>query len=91
MLDLDAEVTAAEAASQLPQISRQLIAMWVKAGKLTPCGRTGRSPLYRWGDILAVEAATRNSPYSSRYRWRDRKPLAAGGERPRVLNERVPA
>ncbi len=74
MLNMDARVTAAEAATLLPGVSRHVIAMWVARGKLTPVGRRGRSPVYRWGDILRVESAMRNSPYSSRAADRDRKP-----------------
>lgn len=65
-VNLDALVTASEAATVLPDVSRHLIAMWVRAGKLAPAGQRGRSPLYRWGDVLAVEATMRRSPYSSR-------------------------
>ena len=73
MFDMDALVTAAEAAAQLPGVSRHLIGMWVTNGKLAARGRRGRSPLYRWGDVLAVEAAMRNSPYSRRGAAHDRK------------------
>lgn len=64
-MDLDALVTASEAAAGLRE-SKQLVSTWVKLDKLTPVSRRGRSPLYRWRDVLAVEAAMRNSPYSSR-------------------------
>lgn len=60
-MNMDALVTATEAAAGLPDVSRHLIGMWVQHEKLTPKGRRGRSPLYRWGDIVAVEAATRTS------------------------------
>jgi hypothetical protein len=61
-------VSALEAASQIPGVSRQLIAMWRRNNKLKPAGKRGRSPLYRWGDIIAVEQATRASKHSTRHR-----------------------
>lgn len=39
-----------------PTISRHLIYMWRAAGLLKPSGARGRSPLYRWDDVQAVEA-----------------------------------
>lgn len=60
-MNMDALVTATEAAAGLPDVSRHLIGMWVRHGKLNVKGHRGRSPLYRWGDIVAVEAATRMS------------------------------
>lgn len=58
MLNLDARVTATEASTGLPGVSVALIGMWVRLGKLHATGRRGRSPLYRWGDILIVERDT---------------------------------
>lgn len=60
-MNMDALVTATEAAAGLPDVSRHLIGMWVQHGKLQAKGHRGRSPLYRWGDIVAVEASTRTS------------------------------
>ncbi len=93
-MNLDALVTAEEASTRLPGVSRHLIGMWARLGKLEVKGKRGRSPLYRWGDLLTVERAMRNSPYGRARKFdptRDRKSLPAGGERPLVLNERVPA
>jgi len=69
-MNLDAEVTAAEIESYLPGVSIERIIGWRRAGKIAVVGyrATGRrrSPLYRWGDILRVEAETRRSPYNLR-------------------------
>jgi hypothetical protein len=59
-------VTAAQAATLLPGVSRQLICMWRKNGKLQPRGQKGRSPLYAWDDIITTEASTRQSGKSTR-------------------------
>jgi hypothetical protein len=60
-MNLDALVTATEAATRLPDVSRHLIGMWERLGKIGRRDMRGRSPLYRWGDILAVEADMRTS------------------------------
>lgn len=57
-MNLEALVTAAEAAPKLG-VDRHLIYMWRALGKVTPQGKRGKSPLYRWGDLLAVESQTR--------------------------------
>lgn len=62
----DALVTATEATTRLDGVSIYLIGMWRHDGKLRVAGRRGRSPLYRWGDLLDVERATRLNPRSSR-------------------------
>jgi hypothetical protein len=65
-VDLDAEVTAVEAASVLG-VDRHVIYMWRALGKVDPVGSRGRSPLYRWGDLLGVERETRaNDPAGQR-------------------------
>src|SRR5262249_24503153 len=67
--NLDAEVTATEAAASdalRGNVCRHLIGMWKHKGKLTVRGMRGRSPLYRYGDILKVERDTRRSGYSHR-------------------------
>lgn len=63
--DVDALVTGAEAA-RLVGVTRHLVGMWKRAGKLTPKDRRGRSPLYRLGDVLQVERDTRRSRHSHR-------------------------
>lgn len=69
------EVTATEASLLLP-ISVQLVSMWKRNGKLQPVGTRGRSPLYRFGDLvdlekdMALAAAAANNP-------RARRPIAA--------------
>ena len=65
-MNLDALVTATEAASRLRGVSIHLIGMWRHAGKVTVRDMRGRSPLYRWGDLLQVERDTRRSPRSAR-------------------------
>lgn len=69
-MNLDALVAPAEIAVHMPDLTRHTIAMWVQRGKLQPRGRRGRTPLYRWGDVLAVERDTRRNPKSSRHRDR---------------------
>jgi len=66
--DNDALVTAVEAAASphLKGVSRFLIGMWKHQGKLTVRGHRGRSPLFRYGDVLKVERDTRQSGYSHR-------------------------
>jgi hypothetical protein len=88
IVDLDAQVSAREAAGYPPMINagvcRHTIAWWRTAGHIEPVGQRGRSPLYRWGDVLAVERDTRLSPLgaprSSRCRSCER-----AAERERVL------
>lgn len=69
-MDLDALVTAREAeeyrALQAHHVTRHLIYVWRGLGKLRPAGWRGRSPLYRFGDILQVERDTRLSGSSNR-------------------------
>jgi hypothetical protein len=60
LIDLDALVTAAEAAPPL-NISIAAICMWRNRGKITVAGHRGRSPLYRYGDLLTVEQSTRHN------------------------------
>lgn len=57
--DPDDLVTAADVARMMPTVSRHLVYVWRSQGKLTPQETRGRSPLYRWGDVLAVETRTR--------------------------------
>jgi DNA-binding transcriptional MerR regulator len=63
--DPDARLPA-HLAARLVGVSRQLINYWRASGLIVPVGHRGRSPLYRLGDILAVEADTRRSPQSRR-------------------------
>lgn len=65
--DRDALVTAATGARALG-ISRQVIAMWKRDGKVTPAKHRGRSPLYRLGDLIdANTAALAQHRYCHRY------------------------
>jgi len=64
-VDTDALVSATEAAAKIPGVSRHLIGMWRRSGKLEVKGRRGRSPLYRWEDILLVEKATRRAAWAA--------------------------
>jgi predicted site-specific integrase-resolvase len=63
--DLDAKLPA-HLAARLVGVSRQLVHYWHTAGHLTPVAVSGRQPLYRLGDLLAVERDMRNSPHSHR-------------------------
>lgn len=65
MYDLDTKLPAHLAAA-LVGVSRQLVNYWRSAGLLQPVGASGRSPLYRLGDVLEVERATRRSIQSRR-------------------------
>ena len=66
IVDLDAQVSARQAAGYPPMIKagvcRHTIAWWRSSGRLTPVGQRGRSPLYRWRDVLEAERDTRLSP-----------------------------
>jgi hypothetical protein len=70
IVDLDALVSAREAEDYPPLrahgVTRRLIYEWRGDGRLTPRGQRGRSPLYRFGDILEVERDTRLSGLSYR-------------------------
>ncbi|GAA0738670.1 hypothetical protein Drose_04285 [Dactylosporangium roseum] len=63
--DLEADVTAAQAARALG-ISRQVVAMWKANGKIKPVRRKGRSPLYRFGDVIDANADALSSGHSHR-------------------------
>ena len=62
-MDLDALVTAREAQDhpglKAQRVCRHTIAWWRSSGRLTVRDRRGRSPLYRFGDVLQVERDTR--------------------------------
>lgn len=64
--DRSAQVTASEASAWFGDVSLQLIAWWVRNGKLQSVGKRGRSPLYRWGDLVDVERQARLTRFSSR-------------------------
>lgn len=67
-MNLDAQVSARDAAEWLAKagVCRHRIYAWRSAGRLAQVGRRGRSPLYRWGDVLEAEAETRMSGLSHR-------------------------
>lgn len=69
-MNLDALVTAREAQDhpglKAQRVCRHTIAWWRTSGRLTVKGKRGRSPLYRFGDVLQVERDTRLSGYSNR-------------------------
>ena len=69
-MDFEALVTPAEILTQMPDLERHTITMWAQRGKLTAKKHRGRTPLYRWGDVLAVERDTRLNPKSRRHRTR---------------------
>jgi len=56
MYDLDARITPAQAA-RLLDLSRQLIKDWYDRGRL----KRGEDGLVRLGDVLKIEAETRNN------------------------------
>lgn len=60
-VDRDTLVTAVQIEQQIPTVSRHLVYVWRAAGKLMAKGKRGRSPLYRWGDVLDVERSTRQA------------------------------
>lgn len=64
--DFDALLPASLAARRA-NVSRQLVNYWRRTGKLQPVAVDQRGrPLYRHGDVLNVERATRRSPHSHR-------------------------
>lgn len=64
-LDMDALITGAQAA-RLVGVTRAAVCTWRSTGRLQPQGQRGRSPLYRFADVLAVERDTRRSGKSHR-------------------------
>jgi hypothetical protein len=70
IVNLDAKVTAREAQDYPPMkaygVCRHTIAWWRRVDHIAPIGRRGRSPLYRWGDLLQTERDTRLSGQSHR-------------------------
>lgn len=72
IVNLDALVTPREA-EELPalrahHVTRHRIGQWARQGRYPVRGHRGRSPLYRFGDILRVERDTRCSGLSHRGR-----------------------
>lgn len=67
-MNLDAQVSALDAAGWLKAagVCRHRVYAWRSEGRIAPVGRRGRSPLYRWGDVLRAEAETRMSGLSHR-------------------------
>lgn len=59
IVDLDALVTAREAQDhpgiKAQRVCRHTIAWWRTTGRLTVRSMRGRSPLFRFGDVLRVE------------------------------------
>jgi hypothetical protein len=59
IVDFDALVTAREAQDhpglKALGVCRHMICDWRAAGRLAVRARRGRSPLYRFGDVLVVE------------------------------------
>lgn len=60
-VDRDTLVTAVQIEQQIPTVSRHLVYVWRATGKLHMVDKVGRSPRYRWGDVLDVERATRQA------------------------------
>jgi hypothetical protein len=61
LMDPEVRVTAADIAREMPTVSRHLVYMWRSSGRLKERGKRGRSPLYRWGDVVKLEAQTREA------------------------------
>lgn len=59
-MNLDATLTATEASMSSLRVTRDALYQWKARGLIAPVGYRGRSPLYRWGDLLAAERDTRN-------------------------------
>lgn len=57
----DTLVSAVQIERQMPTVSRHLVYVWRGLGRLKERGKRGRSPLYRWGDVVKLEAATRTA------------------------------
>jgi hypothetical protein len=68
IVNLDAQVSAIEAAGWLSTagVCRHRVYAWRSEGRITEVGKRGRSPLYRFGDVLQAEADTRMSGLSHR-------------------------
>lgn len=47
-------------------ITADVVRQWKARSLIEAVGKRGRSPLFRWGDLLAVERDTRRSGYSHR-------------------------
>ena len=65
MFDPDAKLPA-HLAARLVGVSRQLVNYWRTSGKLKPAAHATRGYVYRIGDVLELERATRRSPNSRR-------------------------
>lgn len=67
-MNLDAQVSAREAATWLKaaKVCRHRIYAWRREGRIGEVGKRGRSPLYRWGDVLQAEFDTNASGLSHR-------------------------
>ncbi len=63
--DREALVTAAQAARALG-VTRHVVGMWKVNGKIEPRKHKGRSPLYRFGDVIDANAEALASGYSHR-------------------------
>jgi hypothetical protein len=65
IVNLDALVTAREAQDYPPLqkagVCRHTIGTWRTLGWIAPVDKVGRSPRYRWRDVLRVEHAKRSS------------------------------
>lgn len=76
MLDLDAKLTASQAARAV-RVTKQLFNYWRSKGYIQPCGTNRRGQaLYRFGDVVDIEAEMGTAPRSTR-RARDFHALAA--------------
>jgi len=87
IVNLDAHVSAIEAADWLAEagVCRHRVYAWRSQGRFEPVGQRGRSPLYRWGDVLQAEAETRMSGLS--HRTSGCRSCERAAERERILVE----
>lgn len=65
-MDPETRLTAPEAAMTSLGITADVVRQWKARSLIEAVGKRGRSPLFRWGDLLAVERDTRRSGYSHR-------------------------
>jgi hypothetical protein len=65
MLDLDAQLTASQAA-RAAGVSRQLFNYWRSRGAIRSCGQRRGRPVYRFGDVLDAEQRTGSDRRSTR-------------------------
>lgn len=74
-IDRLARVTATEASWLLADLTRSGVVRLVERYEVPKVGMRGRSPLYRWGDLMDAERRARATGKSTRHRSRRRTGL----------------